>query len=123
MKSYHSTMVENAAIASDPPVHDSYRKPLVEQLSPAALAEIGPRVRALLDAAYAHFDGSAPDRPLLDEVWCGMYPDNHGSAGVAVRLGLEDLGILKDPWYEGDSHLFRTTREHWTAARRDRPVR
>lgn len=79
--------------------------------------------RALLDVAYAHFDGSAPDRPLLDEVWCGMYPDNQPSAAIAVRLGLEDLGILKDPWYEGDSHLFRTTRDHWAAARRGRPVR
>ena len=79
--------------------------------------------RALLDAAYGHFDGSAPERPLLDEVWCGMYPDNHPSAAIAGRLGLEDLGILKDPWYEGDSHLFRTTRDHWKERRRERPVR
>lgn len=79
--------------------------------------------RALLDAAYAHFDGASPQRPLLDLVWCGMYPDNHGSAAVATRLGLEDLGILKDPWYEGDSHLFRTTRDHWAGAGRERPVR
>lgn len=42
----NAAMGENP-IASDPPVHDTYRKPLVEQLSPAALAEIGPHVGEL----------------------------------------------------------------------------
>ncbi|MFD1825970.1 GNAT family N-acetyltransferase [Mumia zhuanghuii] len=79
--------------------------------------------RGLIDAAYAHLDGTAPDRPLLDLVWCGMFPDNKGSAAIARRLGLEDLGVRDDPWYDGDSQLFQTTRDHWTGARRERPVR
>lgn len=39
----NAAMGENP-IASDPPVHDAYRKPLVEQLSSAALAETKPQV-------------------------------------------------------------------------------
>lgn len=34
-------------IASDPPAHDTYRKPLVEQLSTAALADFAPQVSEL----------------------------------------------------------------------------
>lgn len=84
--------------------------------------------RAMLDWAYAHFssehgDGGVPGRPELDVLWCGMFPDNHGSAAIAGRLGLDDLGVRDDPWYDGDSHLFRTTRAHWAEQRRARPVR
>jgi RimJ/RimL family protein N-acetyltransferase len=49
----------------------------------------------------------------LDEIWCGMYPDNHPSAAVATRLRLIDRGIVPDPWYEGYSHLFSATAEEW----------
>lgn len=49
----------------------------------------------------------------LDEIWCGMYPDNHASAAVASRLGLVDRGIVPDPWYEGYSHLFSATAKEW----------
>ncbi len=49
----------------------------------------------------------------LEEIWCGMYPDNHASAAVAERLGLIDRGIVPDPWYIGDSHLFSATAEEW----------
>ena len=63
------------------------------------------------EAAGALLDVVMPEGPEL--VWCTMYPDNEASAGVARRLGLEDLGIRPDPWYGGDSHLFRTTREEW----------
>ncbi len=51
----------------------------------------------------------------LDEVWCGMYPDNEASAAVAGRLRLIDRGIVPDPWYEGCSHLFSATAEEWAS--------
>ncbi|WP_242494700.1 GNAT family N-acetyltransferase [Nocardioides zhouii] len=49
----------------------------------------------------------------LAEVWCGMYVDNDASAHVAERLGLPFLGVQQDPWYEGDSRLYRVTRDEW----------
>ena len=59
---------------------------------------------ALLDDAF--------DRGL-DEIWCGMFPDNAASAAVAERLGLRPLGVVPDPWYEGEGRLFFATREEW----------
>lgn len=38
-------------------------------------------------------DGGAP------RVWAGMWPHNTGSANVARRIGLVDLGRQEDPWY------------------------
>ncbi len=51
----------------------------------------------------------------LEDVWCGMYVDNAASAQVAERLGLTRLGVQQDPWYEGESLLYRVTRELWSA--------
>jgi RimJ/RimL family protein N-acetyltransferase len=51
---------------------------------------------------------------VVDEMWCGMYPDNAPSAAVATRLGLPDLGVLPDPWYGGESRMFRVTRDEWS---------
>ena len=45
---------------------------------------------ALLGFAVA---GGAP------RVWAGMWPHNTGSANVARRIGLVDLGRQPDPWY------------------------
>ena len=45
----------------------------------------------------------------LDEIWCDMFPDNLPSAAVAVRLGMEDLGVIDDPWYGDQSRVFRIT--------------
>ncbi|MGH1562015.1 GNAT family N-acetyltransferase [Mumia sp. DW29H23] len=78
--------------------------------------------RALLDAAYEHFDGEQ-GTPLVDRVWCDMFADNEPSAAIAVRLGFHDTGIRDDPWYDGDGHIFVTTRDDWAAGRRARPVR
>ena len=58
----------------------------------------------MIDAAFA---------AGLDEIWCGMYSDNHASAAVAKRLRLIDRGIVPDPWYSGESHLFSATAEEW----------
>lgn len=60
--------------------------------------------RALLDDAFA---------AGLDEVWCDMYPDNHPSAAVAMRLGLDDLGVRPDPWYGNESRMFHLTQDQW----------
>jgi RimJ/RimL family protein N-acetyltransferase len=59
---------------------------------------------ALLDDAFGRG---------LDEIWCGMFPDNAPSAAVAERLGLRPLGVVPDPWYEGEGRLFFATREEW----------
>ena len=60
--------------------------------------------RALLDDVFARG---------LPEVWCGMYVDNAASARVAERLGLPFLGIQQDPWYEGESRLYRVSAGDW----------
>lgn len=43
-------------------------------------------------------DGGAP------RVWAGMWPHNTGSANVARRIGLVDLGRQHDPWYGTIEH-------------------
>ena len=63
--------------------------------------------RVLLDDVFARG---------LPEVWCGMLVDNDASARVAERLALPFLGVQQDPWYEGESRLYRVTREHWVRA-------
>ena len=60
--------------------------------------------RALLDDVFARG---------LPEVWCGMWVDNDDSAHVAERLGLPFLGVQQDPWYDGESRLYRVAREQW----------
>lgn len=44
-------------------------------------------------------------------VWAIMWPHNEPSAAVAGRIGMEDLGVLDDPWYgtpeEPRSRMFR----------------
>ena len=64
--------------------------------------------RALLDDVFARG---------LQDVWCGMYVDNDASARVAERLGLALLGVQQDPWYEGESRLYRVTRHQWVTRR------
>jgi len=58
----------------------------------------------MIDAAFA---------AGLDEIWCGMFPDNEPSAAVARRLGMVERGVVPDPWYEGYSRLFTMTRDAW----------
>lgn len=60
--------------------------------------------RALLDDVFTRG---------LPEVWCDMKPDNAPSQRVAERLGLPYLGIMSDPWYEGEAPHYRSTREDW----------
>ncbi|GAA1932089.1 GNAT family N-acetyltransferase [Nocardioides hwasunensis] len=64
--------------------------------------------RILLDHVFDHD---------LPEVWCGMFVGNEPSRRVAERLGLPFVGVRPDPWYEGDSRLYRVTRDEWRAAR------
>lgn len=53
----------------------------------------------------------------LPEVWCGMFVGNEASRRVAERLGLPFVSVGPDPWYEGESWLYRITRDQWLAAR------
>ena len=63
--------------------------------------------RALLDDVFARG---------LEDVWCGMYVDNDASARVAERLGLPLLGVQQDPWYAGESRLYRVSAVDWLAS-------
>jgi RimJ/RimL family protein N-acetyltransferase len=60
--------------------------------------------RVLLDHVFDHG---------LAEVWCGVFVGNDASCRVAERLGLPLVGVGPDPWWDGDSHLYRVTREQW----------
>lgn len=51
----------------------------------------------------------------LTEIWADMYADNETSAAVARRLGMPELGVIEDPWYGGESLIFKLTREQWEA--------
>lgn len=64
--------------------------------------------RVLLDHVF--------DRDL-PEVWCGMFVGNAASRRVAERLGLPFIGEQPDPWYEGESWLYRLTRDQWLTRR------
>ncbi|KQV62962.1 hypothetical protein ASC64_17940 [Nocardioides sp. Root122] len=54
----------------------------------------------------------------LPEVWCGMFVGNEPSRRVAERLHLPFIGVREDPWYEGESRLYRLERSQWQS--RDR---
>ena len=60
--------------------------------------------RALLDHVFQRG---------LPDVWCGVFVGNDASARVAERLGLPFLGVQQDPWYEGESRLYRISAGDW----------
>ncbi len=45
----------------------------------------------------------------LSRIWALMWPDNEPSARVCRAIGMHDLGVRPDPWYGGDSHMFRVS--------------
>lgn len=51
----------------------------------------------------------------LPEIWVEMFIDNDPSASVARRLGMSELGVMDDPWYGGQSLMFKMTRGQWDA--------
>ncbi|MCF6376773.1 GNAT family N-acetyltransferase [Nocardioides KLBMP 9356] len=59
---------------------------------------------ALLDDVFARG---------LPEAWCGVFVGNDASCRVAERLGLRALGVGPDPWWDGESHLYKVTRDQW----------
>ena len=63
--------------------------------------------RALLDHVF---------QQGLPEVWCGVFVGNDASARVAERLGLPFLGVQQDPWYEGESRLYRISAGDWSTS-------
>ena len=63
--------------------------------------------RALLDDVFARG---------LPEVWCGVFVGNDASCRVAERLGLTPLGVQQDPWYDGESHLYRISAGDWVTS-------
>ena len=42
-----------------------------------------------------------------------VFVGNDASCRVADRLGLPFVGSAAGPWYDGDSHLYRITRDQW----------
>ena len=63
--------------------------------------------RLLLDDVFARG---------LPEVWCGVFVGNEASCRVAERLGLPLVGTGPDPWWDGDSHLYRVSAGDWLAS-------
>lgn len=43
----------------------------------------------------------------LPRIWAIMWPGNEPSAKVCRSIGMDDLGVRPDPWYGGESHMFR----------------
>jgi RimJ/RimL family protein N-acetyltransferase len=43
----------------------------------------------------------------LTRIWALMWPGNEPSARVCRVIGMQDLGVRPDPWYGGESHMFR----------------
>lgn len=98
---------------------------------PAGTVSLGqlPRSQEVEIGWYLHPDSSGKgyaaeaagallDRALacgLANVWAIMWPENEASARVARSIGMEDLGVVDDPWYgtESDpkSRMFRAARE------------
>jgi RimJ/RimL family protein N-acetyltransferase len=53
----------------------------------------------------------------LPKVWCGIFVGNEPSRRVAERLRLPFIGVRPDPWYEGESWLYRLERSQWRDGR------
>ena len=51
----------------------------------------------------------------LDEIYAITHTTNDPSQRVCQRIGMRDLGIFHDRWYEGASQIFRVTRTEWDA--------
>lgn len=61
---------------------------------------------ALLAKAFA--DG-------LPQVWAITHLTNEPSQKVCRAIGMSDQGVFQDRWYEGESQIFRITRDEWAA--------
>lgn len=74
--------------------------------------------------SHGHGYATEAARALLDqvveqglpEVWCGVFVGNDASCRVAERLGLTYVGVGPDPWWDGDSHLYRVSAGDWSAS-------
>jgi cytochrome P450 len=87
-----------SVIASDPPVHDQFRKPLVEQLWPEGLAPSVPAV----EATAVRFAGQAVRAGCFDAVADLCRP--YSLAVVCDLLGLpEENGATIPSWPNGPS--------------------
>lgn len=79
----------------------------------------------------SHGQGYATEaaRPVLDRGFEGGLPkvyalthtDNYPSQAVCARLGLRDVGVM-ERWYDGESQVYRMTREEWRAGHRNTKV-
>jgi RimJ/RimL family protein N-acetyltransferase len=49
----------------------------------------------------------------LSEVWAITRTTNEPSQKVCRAIGMIDQGVFKDRWYEGESRIFRITRDKW----------
>ena len=47
-----------------------------------------------------------------------MFVGNEPSRRVAERLHLPFIGVREDPWYEGESRLYRLERSQWQSCDR-----
>jgi RimJ/RimL family protein N-acetyltransferase len=53
----------------------------------------------------------------IPELWALTHLINERSQRVCVALGMIDMGVFQDRWYDGDSRIYRLTRDEWLAGR------
>jgi RimJ/RimL family protein N-acetyltransferase len=63
---------------------------------------------ALLDKGFE--DG-------IPQLWALTHLTNERSQKVCLSLGMLDQGVFHDRWYDGDSRIYRLTREEWLVRR------
>ena len=51
----------------------------------------------------------------LTEIWALTHLTNTASIRVCTAIGLRDLGVAHDRWYEGSSRLFKITKAEYEA--------
>lgn len=53
----------------------------------------------------------------LPQVVARMHVANLPSQRVCDRLGMRDCGVMPDPWYGGESRVYRISRREWSVVR------
>jgi RimJ/RimL family protein N-acetyltransferase len=53
----------------------------------------------------------------LAEIWAITHLTNDASMRVCRAIGMRDLGVVEDRWYEGPSHLFQLSKSEYEATK------
>jgi RimJ/RimL family protein N-acetyltransferase len=67
------------------------------------------------ESSQALLDKGFEDK--IPELWALTHLGNDRSQKVCLALGMLDQGVFHDRWYDGDSRIYRLTRDEWLARR------